>query len=102
MLGQSLAAGAKAAIGTAIDLSVSLGPDLGLPPNPATVAPAVDPTVATTVAESTKFLYSGPNAIQTLANGQPSGRWDHRSPARRRACAARSRTSRTTRCPASP
>jgi RHS repeat-associated protein len=71
VLGQSLAAGTKAAVGTAIDLSVSLGPDLGLPPNPATVAPAVDQTVATTLAESTEFLYSGPNPIQTLANGQP-------------------------------
>ncbi|MBM4256908.1 MAG: hypothetical protein FJ147_13550 [Deltaproteobacteria bacterium] len=36
-----------------------------LPPDPATVAPPVDRTVATTVADSTAFLYTGPNPIQT-------------------------------------
>lgn len=36
-----------------------------LPPDPATVAPPVDPTVATTVAASTEFLYTGANPIQT-------------------------------------
>ncbi len=37
----------------------------GIPPNPGNVAPAVDPTVATTVAVGTEFLYTGPNPIQT-------------------------------------
>jgi RHS repeat-associated protein len=36
-----------------------------LPPDPATVAPAVDRTVATTVFAATAFLYSGANPIQT-------------------------------------
>jgi RHS repeat-associated protein len=36
-----------------------------LPPDPATIAPAVDPTVATTMSAATSFLYTGPNAIQT-------------------------------------
>jgi RHS repeat-associated protein len=36
-----------------------------LPPDPATVSPAVDPSVATTLGASTAFLYTGPNAIQT-------------------------------------
>jgi RHS repeat-associated protein len=36
-----------------------------LPPDPATVATAIDPTVATTVSASTAFLYSGANPIQT-------------------------------------
>ncbi len=36
-----------------------------LPPDPATVAPAIDPTVATTVGAATAFLYTGPNPIQT-------------------------------------
>ncbi len=36
-----------------------------LPPDPATVAPSVDPTVATTLASAAQFLYSGPNPIQT-------------------------------------
>ncbi len=36
-----------------------------LPPDPATVATPIDPTVATTVAASTAFLYSGSNPVQT-------------------------------------
>ncbi|HYM59277.1 MAG TPA: IPT/TIG domain-containing protein, partial [Thermoanaerobaculia bacterium] len=36
-----------------------------LPPDPATVAPPIDPTVVTTLFESTKFLYTGTNPIQT-------------------------------------
>lgn len=36
-----------------------------LPPDPSTVAPAVDRTVATTVADSTAFLYTGADPIQT-------------------------------------
>ena len=37
----------------------------GLPPDPATFAPPVDPSVATDIASSTAFLYSGANPIQT-------------------------------------
>ena len=62
---QSPAANAIVSLGTPVNLTVSLGPDTGLPPNPATIAPAVDQTVATTVSASTKFLYSGANPIQT-------------------------------------
>jgi RHS repeat-associated protein len=36
-----------------------------LPPDPATIAPAVDPTVATNIFVSTEFLYTGPDPIQT-------------------------------------
>lgn len=36
-----------------------------LPPNPASVAPPVDPTVATSVFSGSAFLYSGANPIQT-------------------------------------
>jgi len=36
-----------------------------LPPDPATVATPIDPTIATTVFASTAFLYSGTNPIQT-------------------------------------
>ncbi len=36
-----------------------------LPPDPASVAPPIDPTVATTVATATEFLYTGTNPIQT-------------------------------------
>ena len=36
-----------------------------IPPDPATVAPAIDPTVATTVFAATQFLYSGSSPIQT-------------------------------------
>jgi RHS repeat-associated protein len=35
-----------------------------LPPDPTTVAPPIDPTVMTTIFESTKFLYTGSNPIQ--------------------------------------
>jgi len=37
----------------------------GLPPDPATVASPLDPTVPTDIAVATAFLYSGPNPIQT-------------------------------------
>jgi YD repeat-containing protein len=37
----------------------------GLPPDPATMAPALDRTVATDHASATAFLYTGPNPIQT-------------------------------------
>jgi hypothetical protein len=36
-----------------------------LPPDPATVAPPLDPSVATTLATATAFLYTGPSPIQT-------------------------------------
>ncbi len=35
-----------------------------LPPDPAVVGPAIDPTVHTTLDDSTRFLYSGENPIQ--------------------------------------
>lgn len=36
-----------------------------IPPDPATVAPPIDPTKPTTMFDSTAFLYTGPNPIQT-------------------------------------
>jgi RHS repeat-associated protein len=48
--------------------TVTLGPKPpsdGLPPDPATVAPPVDPTVATQLLRATEFLYTGSNPIQT-------------------------------------
>ncbi|MEE4112508.1 MAG: hypothetical protein V2I40_06805, partial [Desulfobacteraceae bacterium] len=36
-----------------------------LPPDPSTIAPAIDPTTATTVVMATAFLYTGDNPIQT-------------------------------------
>ncbi|MDT8385448.1 MAG: RHS repeat-associated core domain-containing protein [Gammaproteobacteria bacterium] len=55
------------AIGEAVDAtgcstSQQTGP---LPEDPATVAPALDPTVATSLAAATEFLYTGTNPIQT-------------------------------------
>lgn len=35
-----------------------------IPPDPATIAPAIDKTVATTLAAASEFLYTGKNAIQ--------------------------------------
>ncbi len=39
-----------------------------LPPDPASVAPPVDMSVATNLISSTQFLYTGPNPIQTGVN----------------------------------
>jgi hypothetical protein len=36
-----------------------------LPPDPTTVAPPLDPTVATTLGTATAFLYAGPSPVQT-------------------------------------
>jgi len=54
---------------TAVDLTISLGPDIGspLPPDPETVAPPIDPGVVTTVSASASFLYTGADPIQTGA-----------------------------------
>jgi len=71
VLRQSPLAGTQANLGSSVDLTVSLGPDAGLPPNPATVAPPVGQTVATTVADASRFLYRGAEAVQTLADGSP-------------------------------
>ena len=64
VISQNPAAGSLVPPGSAVNLVVSLGGSV-LPPDPVTVAPPVDPTVATTVARSTEFLYTGPNPIQT-------------------------------------
>lgn len=48
------------------DVQVTVGPDPNPPPpDPATIAPAISKTIATNTFASTKFLYTGPNAIQT-------------------------------------
>ena len=52
--------------GSSISLEISLGPVI-IPPDPVTVAPPLDPTVATTVGSSTQFLYTGDNPIQAGA-----------------------------------
>lgn len=70
VLGQSLTAGSAVQTGAAVDLTISLGPVADLPPNPATVAPPPDPTVAATTFDSTRFLYTGANAVQTGVAGQ--------------------------------
>jgi RHS repeat-associated protein len=40
------------------------GTDDELPPDPSTIAPAIDPTVTPTLADTTSFLYTGSNPIQ--------------------------------------
>ena len=50
---------------TAGNSSAPLSVTTGVPPDPATVAPPVEPGVATTVAAATAFLYTGTNPIQT-------------------------------------
>jgi hypothetical protein len=67
VISQNPAAGVAVAKGTAVNLIVSSGPgEVGpLPPDPATIAPPIDPTVATTTYAATEFLYTGANPIQT-------------------------------------
>jgi len=43
----------------------TVGANSGLPPDPASIAPKIDATAATTVSAATEFLYSGSNPIQT-------------------------------------
>ncbi len=70
VISQTPNAGSLAAVGATVTLTLSLGPDQGLPPDPAIVAPKVDTTVAATVSAATEFLYSGSNPIQTgVASG---------------------------------
>ncbi|MBN1570929.1 MAG: hypothetical protein JXA73_24025, partial [Acidobacteria bacterium] len=47
-------------------VSVTVNPESGqtLPPDPAAVAPPLDPTVATTMEDAVRFLYTGANPIQ--------------------------------------
>jgi len=45
--------------------TVTISVTLALPPDPATVAPPLDQTVATNLATATSFLYTGANPIQT-------------------------------------
>src|SRR6202008_3854501 len=48
------------------DIAITVNPaGPVLPPDPVTVAPALDRTVATTLAAATEFLYTGDNPIQT-------------------------------------
>ena len=49
-----------------------------LPPDPSTVAPALDPTVTTTVFAATEFLYTGPKSDSNRRRP-----WHHRSRTRR-------------------
>lgn len=45
--------------------TVTVATDTTLPPDPATIAPELDLTVATTLGSATAFLYTGENPIQT-------------------------------------
>jgi PASTA domain/PKD domain len=68
VISQNPVAGATVAKNTAVALEISTGPANGggnLPPDPATVAPAIDPTVTTTTFAATEFLYKGTNPIQS-------------------------------------
>jgi RHS repeat-associated protein len=65
VISQNPAANTLVVPGTAVDLVISLGPHNGLPPDPSTVAPEVDPTVSTSLFASTQFLYTGADPIQT-------------------------------------
>jgi RHS repeat-associated protein len=65
VVGQSPAEDTPVAPGAPVDLTVSLGPETGLPPNPATVAPLPESTVAAGTFDATRFLYAGASPLQT-------------------------------------
>ncbi len=66
VISQEPAEGTQALLGTVVNLVVSLGQaGHALPPDPAAVAPALDPTVPTDIFTSTAFLYNGAVPIQT-------------------------------------
>ena len=52
-------------VGPTTTRTVTFGTVDPIPPDPATVAPPLDPTVATTTFAATSFLYTGPNPIQS-------------------------------------
>lgn len=62
VIGQEPDAGSTVAPSTAVAIVLSMG---DVPPDPATVAPPIDPTVTTTIDAATQFLYSGSDPIQT-------------------------------------
>ncbi len=63
---QNPAAGAVVLPGSAVNLMISLGPNTGtLPPDPASVAPALSPSGITNFFAATAFLYGGDHPIQT-------------------------------------
>jgi RHS repeat-associated protein len=68
VIAQTPAPNAPVAWGAKVDLVISIGPDTGLPPNPATVAPLLDGSVSTSVFNATEFLYIGIGPIQTGVN----------------------------------
>ena len=47
------------------DGSDSVDPGTGLPPDPVSVAPILDPNVVTSMLDATEFLYTGTNPVQT-------------------------------------
>jgi RHS repeat-associated protein len=60
------AAGVSIIEGSVVSLTMSLGPaPIVIPPDPSTVAPPIDRTVATDMLSATSFLYMGANPIQT-------------------------------------
>jgi RHS repeat-associated protein len=64
VVAQTPAQGAAAAPGLPVSLRISLGANVSLPPDPAIVAPPLDPTVPTRMADAMGFLYDGPNPVQ--------------------------------------
>jgi hypothetical protein len=65
VIAQNPGPGTSAAEGAAVSLTLSLGSDQALPPDPAVTAPKTDATVATPVSAAAEFLYSGSHPIQT-------------------------------------
>jgi len=65
VISQTPAADSVSVTGNSVELTISLGPDAGLPPNPETVATKVETVVASNTFQTSQFLYSGDNPVQT-------------------------------------
>ncbi|WP_367154822.1 RHS repeat-associated core domain-containing protein [Methylomonas sp. HYX-M1] len=65
VINQTPAADSVSVTGNSVELTISLGPDAGLPPNPDTVATKVETVVASNTFQTSQFLYSGDNPVQT-------------------------------------
>jgi len=65
VISQSPSSGATVAADSSVDLVVSLGPQMALPPDPVTVAPILSTITTTGFSDTIGFLYSGSDPVQT-------------------------------------
>ena len=57
------------ALSSTSDVTINVNPTGGVPPDPKTLAPPLDPSAPGDLGDTTTFLYTGPNPIQTGVAG---------------------------------